>query len=206
MIITKAEKEKLVLELYEQGKTYRDIANQAHMSLGDISKIIKKHTGEYNKEANFMPLSKDTQALKLLSQNKTLLEVVTELGLSEAESDRIYKFFLKLKGLGERYNAYEEIMKNNTTTSLLEFYKIISEKEIGEKELQYILQYAYQLQSLDELIGLRTEKLYKSVKDIQDLYSKKKEVQEDIEKLKKGRKELVNHLQKLRSNYQNYRC
>ncbi|HYO06264.1 MAG TPA: hypothetical protein VER14_04710, partial [Phototrophicaceae bacterium] len=100
----------------------------------------------------------------------------------------------------------EEIMKNNTPTSLLEFYKIIRENEISEKELQYILQYAYQLQSLDELIGLRTEKLYKSVKDIQDLYSKKKEVQEDIEKLKNERKELVNHLQKLRSNYQNYRC
>lgn len=141
-----------------------------------------------------------------MSQNKSLLEVVTELGLSEAESDRIYKFFLKLKGLGERYNAYEEIMKNNTTTSLLEFYKIINEKEISEKELQFILQYAHQLQSLDELIGLRTEKLYKSVNDMQDLYSEKKKVQEDVEKLKNERKELVNHLQKLRSNYQNYRC
>jgi DNA invertase Pin-like site-specific DNA recombinase len=48
---TKAEKENRVIELYEQDKTYREIVKEVHMSLGDISSIIKRHTGEINAKA-----------------------------------------------------------------------------------------------------------------------------------------------------------
>jgi hypothetical protein len=33
-LLTRAEKEKRVVELYEQDKTYREIAKEVHMSLG----------------------------------------------------------------------------------------------------------------------------------------------------------------------------
>jgi DNA-binding NarL/FixJ family response regulator len=42
MQLNKTEKEKLVIELYNKGKTIREIAKEVHMSFGDISIIIKK--------------------------------------------------------------------------------------------------------------------------------------------------------------------
>ena len=39
----KTERERKVLELYNQGKTTRDIANEQRLSLRDISHILKKH-------------------------------------------------------------------------------------------------------------------------------------------------------------------
>ncbi len=133
MTVTKEEKEKHVIDLYEQGKNYRYIAKQVHMSLGDISRAIKRHNGKNDKKENPTSPSKDTKALILFTQNKTPLVVVTELGLSEAKVDRIYPYFLKLIGYEKRYNVYDEVMKdNNTTSSLLEFYKIIKEKGTSE--------------------------------------------------------------------------
>ena len=50
MLITRKEKEKLVLKLAEEGKTTRDIAKEVHISLKDIGKIIRKATGDSQEE------------------------------------------------------------------------------------------------------------------------------------------------------------
>jgi DNA-binding NarL/FixJ family response regulator len=42
-MLTKAEKENRVIELYEQGKNYRGIAQEVHMSLTNISSIVLKY-------------------------------------------------------------------------------------------------------------------------------------------------------------------
>jgi DNA invertase Pin-like site-specific DNA recombinase len=42
MILTKHEKEKLVLNLYNQGKTYKQIAKEARVSVRDIKPILEK--------------------------------------------------------------------------------------------------------------------------------------------------------------------
>ena len=49
MISTREEKEKLVLDLYNQGKSTREIAQIAHMSFRDIGRIVDKE--EKEKEA-----------------------------------------------------------------------------------------------------------------------------------------------------------
>ena len=41
-ILTRQERERLVLELYNQGKTYREIAKQARISPRDIGAILDK--------------------------------------------------------------------------------------------------------------------------------------------------------------------
>jgi transcriptional antiterminator len=46
MLLTRQEKEKLVLKLAEEGRTTRDIAKEVHISLKDIGKIIRKETGD----------------------------------------------------------------------------------------------------------------------------------------------------------------
>jgi hypothetical protein len=41
MILDKTEKEQRVIELYQQGKTIREIAHEVHMSFADIGAIKK---------------------------------------------------------------------------------------------------------------------------------------------------------------------
>jgi orotate phosphoribosyltransferase-like protein len=74
MMLNRTEKEQRVTELYHQGKTIREIAQEVHMSFGDIGFIIKKVTGldddNKPKQQDKIPvttLSKDSQAFALLS-------------------------------------------------------------------------------------------------------------------------------------------
>jgi transcriptional regulator len=46
MNLSVKEKEKYVLKLREEGKTYRDIAHELRMSPREISNILKKANGE----------------------------------------------------------------------------------------------------------------------------------------------------------------
>jgi transcriptional regulator len=109
MLLNRAEKEKRVIELYKLGKTIREIAKEVHMSFKDISSVIKKYMDEDEEGENKITLSKDIQAIKLFSQNKSTLDVVIELGLNADKVERIFKKFWKLKGLDVLYNAYEKI-------------------------------------------------------------------------------------------------
>ena len=53
------QKKALVIQLYEQGKTRRQIAEVAHMSFKDIALVIKKHTGEDSDSVDKPEKSKD---------------------------------------------------------------------------------------------------------------------------------------------------
>ena len=46
MILTRQQKEDLVIKLAEEGKSTRFIAESAHVSLKDIGTIIRRYTGE----------------------------------------------------------------------------------------------------------------------------------------------------------------
>ena len=60
------EKKNLVIQLHKDGKTQREIAKNAYMSVRDISRIIRKLEG--------IP-SVETQALDLFYQGKKPIEV-----------------------------------------------------------------------------------------------------------------------------------
>ena len=51
-IITRQERERLVLELYNQGKTIREIAKEARMSFRDIGVILNKAVEEEERRRN----------------------------------------------------------------------------------------------------------------------------------------------------------
>ena len=92
------EREKKVLELYDQGKNTRDVAKELRMSLRDISIVLRNNqlshgiamtkdnendnnTNETNN--NKSPNEKATQAYKLFSEGKKPFEVAIELGIRE---------------------------------------------------------------------------------------------------------------------------
>jgi DNA-binding NarL/FixJ family response regulator len=72
------EREEKILEIYNQGKTTREIAKEQRLSLRDISLILKKHgvnhgitsiDNDHNKKSSN---EKDTRAYKLFSEGKNL--------------------------------------------------------------------------------------------------------------------------------------
>ena len=79
-MLSRTEKEQRVIELYQQGKTIREIAHDVHMSFGDIGAIIRKVIGlqddsnkskEQQDKPSTIALSKDTQAFALFSDGKS---------------------------------------------------------------------------------------------------------------------------------------
>jgi hypothetical protein len=104
-LLTRQERERFVLELYNQGKTYREISKEARISPRDIGVILNKAMEEKageeegikqqddNNDADKNQIQKQhlsvsSQAYKLFSEDKTPLEVSIELDLRESEATK----------------------------------------------------------------------------------------------------------------------
>jgi transcriptional regulator len=129
-VLTREEKERRVLDLYKQGRTYREIAKEARISPRDIGIIVRKaqqqeDLGKNNGRAA-EPLDKNTQAYRLFSKGKTPIEVAIELGLDRNETIRLYRDVWKLKRLYTLNNVYEEIGEEIRT--FLKLYKIVKDQ------------------------------------------------------------------------------
>ena len=137
-MLTKAEKESRVIELYGQDKTYREIAKEVHISLGDISSIIRRHTGEVNVEGENTEQKQqeetiDTQVFKLLEAGRTPVQVATDLDLNSGEVTRLYKEWWKLKGLSQLNELYGEI--GDDIFQFHQTYKFINKEGYSPRQL-----------------------------------------------------------------------
>ena len=122
-MLTRQEREQAVLDLYNQGKTIREIAKDLRISFRDIGTVLKKEeekerqkrqlenntttTADSNSTQPGMSLS--TQAYKLFSQGKTPVEVAIKLDIRESEVTEYYREHWRLKGLYKLTLVYEEI-------------------------------------------------------------------------------------------------
>jgi chromosome segregation ATPase len=96
--------------MYEEGKTYREITKEVHMSPGDISSIIKRHTGEPEKgEQQQQEVTIDTKVFKLFEEGKGPVQVAIDLNLPSMEVARLQSEYRKLMGLQELNQLQEEI-------------------------------------------------------------------------------------------------
>ena len=113
MVLTREEKEKLVLDLYNQGKSTREIAQIAHMSFRDIGFIIdKKEKEQESKEGQTRQWFLSTQAYKLFSEGKSPVQVAIALNLQEPE---VVKFYVEYWNLVQHHSLsliYQEIKED----------------------------------------------------------------------------------------------
>ena len=149
-IITRQERERLVLDLYNKGKTIREIAKETRMSFRDIGVILNKVIEEkaqgikeqdgaeknQNQEQE-QHLSLAAQAYKVFSDRKIPLEVVVTLNLRESEATKFYKEYWKLKQLHNLNMVYEEL--RGDIESFLKLYKLAKRKGIGVRHVVDIL-------------------------------------------------------------------
>jgi DNA-binding CsgD family transcriptional regulator len=124
MVLTRQEKEKLILDLYNQGKTYKQIAEIATVSPKDIKPVLEKaekeremelgiNTQEGNNHSigngQIQRMSSFSQAYRLFSEGKTPLEVAIELNLKEPKATKYYREYWKLRQLHNLNLIYEDI-------------------------------------------------------------------------------------------------
>ena len=102
ILLNKFEKEKRVIELYKNGKTIREIAKEVHMSIRDISKIIKEYDTKIkiqnnrqnnNTSTKTRNLSISSQAFKLFLDNKKPTFVAIELDIAPEKARSYGTYF-----------------------------------------------------------------------------------------------------------------
>jgi hypothetical protein len=176
------EREKKVLELYDQGKSTRDIAKELRMSLRDISVILRKNQASHgiavthnvnidddNCNSNRPSNQKATHAYKLFSKGTKLSDVAIELGLREKESSKLFSEFLRLKGRQELYEIYQD--EKYYLRSLLKLHRLLKREGVTA---------ANDNNNIEWFVNMVKTGIYK-IPEIQKQYAKAKDELEVIE-------------------------
>jgi plasmid maintenance system antidote protein VapI len=153
------EKKNLVIQLHQEGKTQREIAQVAHMSVRDISRIIRKLEGIPLEEK-----SVETKALDLFYQGKKPIEVAVELNLNAQKISKLYKDYLKLEGFHKLVSVYEEIHDN--LSLFLKLYYAVIQNGIKPNEIVNLVKNSNELTILKTAIQIKRYELYSTEEKI----------------------------------------
>ena len=138
-MLTRQERERLVIELYNQGKTIREISKEARMSFRDIGAILKKAYGEIEEKPDVKESSSPSaQAYCFFSKGKTSIEVAIELDLSEVETTKFYQEYWNLKQMHEFRIVYEVI--GSDFMHFLKLYKLSKDAHMNPEQVVNLLQ------------------------------------------------------------------
>lgn len=169
-MLTRQEKERLVIDFYNQGKTIRDIAKELRMSFRDIGAILKKAFGEMEEKREIKEsLSPSTQAYRLFSKGKTSIDVAISLNLSEAETSQYYEEYLKLKQTDELKTVYDEI-----GSDIMHFLKLYRLSKIARMSSEHVINL---LQISNEYLPLLEHRHRRLTKEIDSMELEKQKLQ-----------------------------
>ena len=130
MILNKQQKEKLVLDLYSQGKTYRQIVKEVRISSNDIRAILKKKEEAEEERNNTITknqqLSPSTKAYELYFKGKSPVQVAIDLNIPEAQATQFYREYWKLEELEEFDSLYEGV--GDKISVLVQLYQNLIER------------------------------------------------------------------------------
>ncbi|HYZ60155.1 MAG TPA: hypothetical protein VE544_10910 [Nitrososphaeraceae archaeon] len=198
---TKPEKEKRIAELLKEGKTSRQIAEEVHVSFGDIGIIrrsltrIKEEKGQLaSYHLNAKSRSICTQAFQLFSNGKSRVEVAIKLNLPAFEIEKLSKDYWLLKGLDKLPRVYED-MKDNRQ-AFFKLYHLVNEKKISNNDILTILKYEASLSRLEKTVtDLQKqvdELVFEKGDKLGQLESMKNEIAESSRQLSELQKATVN--------------
>jgi Mor family transcriptional regulator len=88
-MLARKEKQNLVIDLYKQDKTVREIAKEVHMSFSDISTIIKREFGDED-------VTKDAQIFKLFERGRKPIDIAIKFNTSANEVQKLHREYRSL--------------------------------------------------------------------------------------------------------------
>jgi predicted transcriptional regulator len=131
--LTRKQKEALVISLHENGKTYKEIAQELKISPNSIKAILTKAGLDQS-------TTKSSVAFELFSKDKTPLEVAITLDLEADEAIRLHQLYFKLLGCTEFTRVYQEIKDNPWL--YVNLVKLAQDEGISEDQIIKLLEIA----------------------------------------------------------------
>jgi hypothetical protein len=156
--LNKKEKEKLVVDLYENGSSYHEIAKEARVSLRDIKGILDRANGVQS-------LSKASQAYQMFSDGKSPMEVAIALDMREPDVTQLYKESWTLKQIYDLNSIYLET--KGDLRSFLELYRLSNANGLNAEHVFSILKLA------DNDLSRLEGKYYNLKSEVRSLEAKK---------------------------------
>ncbi len=174
LILTRKEKEDLVIKLANQGKSTRQIAAAAHVSPKDIGTILRRYTGEEETAAE-KSMSINSRAFKLFKENKNLVDVAITLNMDAHEVLDLHTDYLRLANKNKLMSIYFEL--GDEIQSLAWLYdKLKMYGLANKKDIKNILQQEDKLKNLDK-------ELYETAEEIGRLNSLKMQLKNEVAEL-----------------------
>jgi hypothetical protein len=174
LILTRQEKESLVIKLANEGKSSRYISQAVHISLKDIGTIIRRYTGEAAASPETeKSLSTNSRTFKLFKENKSLVDVAISLNMDADEVLELQSDYLRLSNMDKLMSIYREM---GDEIHLLEWlYNKLKWHGLANREdIFNILEHEEKLKNLDKV-------LYETATEIGRLNAIKIQVEKDIE-------------------------
>ena len=179
MILSKKEKEKLVIKLANQGKTTREIAKEAHVSLRVIGQILNKATGddkEDEKDQKLESKSDYARDFKMFQDGRPLTDVAIELDIESPTVLCYYEDYLKLVNMRKLATMYKEL--KGELQSFLQLYERIKKEGLGKQQIIELLKTPNRLLDLKDKVDLFNDHIWK-------LHSKILQIEKELEEKKK---------------------
>src|SRR5215212_9606134 len=173
MFLSREEKERQVIDLYSQGKTYRQIAEEVRISPNDIHAILKKKEEENNntvtKAQKHLSASLSTKAYELFSQGKKPLQVAIALNIRQSEATKYCREYWRLRGLNKLNTIHKET--NGKIWTFLKLYKeLIKKKRMSIEQVANTLEIAiHKLPYMESLYNQAKDQAEKMQHTIQRL-------------------------------------
>jgi uncharacterized protein YerC len=164
--LNQREKQELIIKLRKDGKTYREIAHIAGVSLRDIKPTLKKYErklqtkkGEENNQKTTKKLSLSSRAFKLFSDGKKPTEVVIELDIPPEKVEKLWSQFLKSERMEECYDFFQQCQYDIPT--ILSIKNFIKRNNISGNNIANVLREANDVNNLNKAYyNLKTEIKY----------------------------------------------
>src|SRR5918996_5346205 len=123
MVLSREEKEKMVLELYyNKGYTYNQLTRELRMSPNQIREIIKRHEEKNDAIASKKKeLSLSSKAYNLFYEGKNNVEVAIVLDLPQEQVTRLHSEYWRLQNQNKLESLY--MLTKGKVSRLWELYK-----------------------------------------------------------------------------------
>lgn len=141
MVFTNKQREKLVLDLYNQGKTIKEIAKEARMSFRDIGAILHLASKEREvEEEKAQQQSQSSQAYKLFSKGDSPIQVAIALNIREPEISKYYNEYWNLTHIHSLGEIYEQT--NGEIVPLIHLYRYMKFYRMDIGQVKKLLEIA----------------------------------------------------------------
>ena len=177
MILTRKEKESLVIKLAEEGNSTRHIAQVAHISPKDIGTIIRRYTGE-DSEYQGNSQSLNSRAFKLFKEGMGLVNVAIALDMDADGVLCIHDDYLRLLNLDSLMTLYRELDDNDFNLLVYLYRQLRQEGLANRNDILNIVQMEEKLKSFNS-------ELYETAADIGRLNHLKSNLEREVDELQR---------------------